>query len=318
MEHVSTAPLEETLAAVGTLAANEIVQLKPETPALVQAIHFEEGQRVAHGAKLFDLDAGKEAALLAQAKAEEALARQNLERVQTLAGTRAVSQQELDQRASEVAAKAAFRQLQEEKLEDMEIVAPFAGLVGPRLVSPGQYVNAGQELVTLVDSSKVKVTYRVPERELARLRVGQNVRLRVAAYPDRVFEGVMDLISPVVDPATRTVEIRAVAPNPDQLLKPGMFARVETVVEQKEAAIVIPESALVPSLAGFEVYVVQEDKARLTPVEIGVRGRGTVEIRRGLVPGQQIVVMGTQRLVDGMRVTSASASDPQTASTPVP
>lgn len=318
IDKVATFPVAETLAAVGTIEANEIVQLKPETAAVIKAIHFTEGQQVPEGAKLFDMDAGKESALVAQAAAEEELARQNLERAKQLIGTKAISRQELDQRESEVRARAAARRLQEERLQDMEITAPFAGVLGPRRVSVGQYVNAGQDLVTLVDSSRVKVTYHLPERELARVRLGQEVKLSIAAYPNHEFNGVVDLINPVVNPETRTAEIRATAANPEALLKPGMFARVETIVDRRAAAVVIPEGALVPSLAGFAVYVVVDGRARLTSVQIGVRGRGTVEIGRGLSAGQDIVTEGTQKLVDGMAVTSATPAGPQTAAVQVP
>jgi len=307
LQIVTTNAVQETLAAVGTVAANEIVQLKPETPAVVRTIHFIEGQQVTNGQRLFELDAGKEAAMAAQARAEEALARQNLERARALIGTKAISSQELDQREGELAARIAARQLQEERLQDMTIVAPFAGVLGPRQVSPGQYVNAGQDLVTLVDNSQVKVSYRVPEQQLAQFRVGQEVTLRVGAYPERVFPGKVDLLNPVVDEATRTAEIRALVPNPDTLLKPGMFARVETIIDRRDCSIVVPETALIPSLRGFSVYTVKEGRARLTPVRIGVRAEGTVEIRQGLAAGEEIVVEGTQKLVDGMPVVGAKA-----------
>ena len=169
----------------------------------------------------------------------------------------------------------------------------------------------GQPLVDLVDRSQVKVTYRVPERRLSQIQLGQEVRVTVSAYPDRVFRGVVDLVSPVVDEATRTVLVRAVVPNLDDLLKPGMFARVQTLVERRERSLVIPESALVASLDGFAVYAVNDNQARLTPVVLGVRERGTVEIRSGLTVGQSIVIRGTQKLVDGMPVSAAGESGGQ-------
>ncbi len=115
-------------------------------------------------------------------------------------------------------------------------------------------------------------------------------------------------MSPVVDEATRTILVRAVVPNLEGLLKPGMFARVQTLVERREQSLVIPESALVASLDGFAVYAVNDNQARLTPVELGVRERGTAEIRSGLTAGQAIVTRGTQKLVDGMSVVAAGES----------
>jgi membrane fusion protein (multidrug efflux system) len=306
IESVTTGLVEDILSAVGTIQANEEVEIRAETPGTISAIYFQEGQHVRAKDKLFELDSEKEAAQLAQAVAEEEVARQNLERAKKLAGTKAISQQELDQLQSLVAARTAARQLQEARLGDMTIRAPFAGVVGPRTVSVGQYVDVTQVLVTLVDDSRVKVTYRIPERDLAQYDPGQNVRITVSAYPGRVFQGTIDLINPVVDQATRTAQIRALADNPDGLLKPGMFARAETVVARRENSIVIPETALVPGLDQFSVYRVNQEKAHLVPVEMGVRGRGTVEIRQGLAVGDEIVVLGTQKLVDGSRVSGTS------------
>ena len=305
---VSTAPVEDVLGSVGTIEANEIVEVKTEVPGLIAAIHFTEGKRASRGDRLFELKCAKEAAQLSLARAEEEVAQQNLERARKLAGTKAISQQELDQLASQVAARGANRRLQEERVKDMTIVAPFAGVVGPRRVSVGQYIDSGQSLVTLVDSSRVKISYRIPERNLGRFKVGQDVRLVVGAYAGKVFPATIDLINPVVDEATRTTQIRAVAENPDDLLKPGMFARVETVLDRRASAVVMPETALVPALNGFSVYVLKGGVARLSPVKLGVRGRGNVEITEGLTVGQEIVVEGTQKLVDGMKVVAARPS----------
>jgi membrane fusion protein, multidrug efflux system len=305
---VAQAPVEELLSAIGSVEANEKVQLKSETAGVIARIGFTEGALVAEGDLLFELESAKEGALLAQAKAEEDVARQNLDRARQLANTRAISAQELDQLASLVDARNAARRLQEEQLADMRILAPFAGAVGARQVSAGQYVDRGLPLVELVDKSKVKIVYRVPERQLGQIQLGQEVRVTVSAYPERAFQGRVDLISPVVDEATRTALVRALVPNTDDLLKPGMFARVQTLIERREDSLVVPESALVASLDGFAVYLVRDGQARLTPVVVGVRDRGTAEIRSGLEAGQQIVIRGTQKLVDGMAVMAAASS----------
>jgi membrane fusion protein (multidrug efflux system) len=314
---VGTAPVEDVLGAVGTVEANEIVEVKPEVAGTIRAIHFVEGQQVARGAKLFELDPAKQDAVLAQVRADLDLARANVERARSLAGTKAISQQEIDRLESELAVRAANLKLEEERSRDLALTAPFDGVLGPRTVSLGQYVNAGATLATLVDQSRVKVTYRVPERELGRLAVGQKVKLTVAAYAGRVFDGEIDLINPVLDEASRTVQVRALAANPDGLLRSGMFARVETVTGRREAALVIPERSLVPSLAGFAVYLVSNDVARLTPVALGARLPGHVEVREGLALGQTVVVGGTQKLVDGTPVAVvANASTNAAAATP--
>ena len=311
---VTVAPVEDLLSAIGSVEANEQVQLKAEAAGVITRIGFTEGGPVEKGDLLFQLDSAKEAALLAQVQADEDVARQNLERARQLANTRAISAQELDQLASLVEARTAARQLQQELLSEMRILAPFAGVMGARQVSVGQYVDRGQPLVDLVDKCTVKVAFRVPERRLNQIQLGQEVRATVSAYPDRLFRGDIDLVSPVVDESTRTVLVRAVVPNSEDLLKPGMFARVQILIERREQSLVIPESALVASLNGFAVYVVNNGQAHLTPVVVGVRDRGTAEIRSGLEAGQAIVVRGTQKLVDGMAVIAAAA--PATATNP--
>ena len=271
------------------------------------------------GEQLFALDAGKEEAALIQTRAEVVLAQANLERAQTLVGTKAISQQEVDTLASELAVKSAALRVQEENLADRVVTAPFTGVLGPRLVSPGQYVNAGTPLGTLVDHARVKVRCGIPERALSLVRQGQTGRIQVNAFPDRRFTGQVDLVSPEVDADTRTAEVRLLVPNPEQLLKPGMFARVEIIAAVREHSLVIPEGALVPSLDTFSVYVVEDERARLRPVQVGVRAPGEVEILEGLQADETLVVSGTQKLVDGMKVkggetdsnkTEVEAADP--------
>lgn len=316
-------PVEDTIAAVGSIEANERVEIKPEVSGLIQLIGFKEGERVKKGAKLFALDSRKEIAQVAQVKAEEELARQNAERAKQLAGTRAISQQEVDQLASQVDVRRATRQLEEERLADRVIYAPFDSVAGPRMVSLGQFVNMGTTLVTLVDLDKVKITFRIPERQLSFVKLGQEARVKVGAYPDKVFTGKVDLINPEIDATTRTAEIRLMAPNAEGLLKPGMFARVELVTGRREDGLVIPESALVAGLENFSVYVITGDVARVQPVKLGVRMPGKVEIASGLMATQEIVVSGTQKLVDGTKVVNspdipAGATNAPAASTNAP
>lgn len=295
--------VEDTLPAVGTIEPDERVVLQPKVSGLIQSIHFKEGQRVRQGDLLFRLDAEKETALQAQAQAERDLALANLERAQTLSGSRAISRQELDQLAGTLAVRDATLELETRRLEERLIRAPFDGILGHREISEGQYVNAGQSLVTLVQDAQVKVEFRIPERQLGRLRVGQVGRLTVSAYPDQSFEGTISLVHPEVDLATRTIGARLVVANPDGHLRPGMFARVELVLGQREGALVVPESALVPALDTFSVYLVEEERARLRPVQLGVRLPGRVELREGLTADSVVIVSGTQKLVDGIRVT---------------
>lgn len=294
--------VEDTIPAVGTIEADERVVLQPEIPGVIENIGFTEGQRVKKGDILFRLRSRKEEAQVAQARADQELARSNLARARTLAGTKAISQQELDQMESAVAAREASYELENRRLEERTIAAPFDGVVGPREISVGQYVNAGTPLVTLVEDARVKVTFRLAERHLARLQAGMSGRVRVSAHGSEAFTGRLDVINPEVDPATRTLQARLLVPNPDGRLRPGMFARVELVIGHRSGALVISESALVPSLDNFAVYVADDGRARLKPVKLGVRLPGQVELREGVTPTSDIIISGAQKLVDGIRV----------------
>ena len=305
MAKPSRETVEDVLTAVGTIEPNERVDLKPKASGAVETIHYVEGQRIVAGAKLMELDARKEAATVAQAQAEEQLARSNVARARTLVGTKAISLQEIDQLESQLAVRTAARELEQERLAERVLLAPISGVLGSRLISPGQYIAAGTSVGMLVDDSQVKVHFRIPERELGRVRPGQEGRLRVAAHGDRVFTGTVDLIDPEIDPSTRTVMVRLLVPNPDALLRSGMFARVELVAGQRENAIIIPEGALVPSLDRFSVFVSEEGRAASRAVKLGVRLPGRVEIVDGLTLETPVVISGTQKLVEGMKVIAA-------------
>ena len=294
--------VDVTLPAVGTVEADERVVLQPEVPGLIESLHFVEGQRVKKGDVLFRMRSTKEEAQVAQARADRDLARSNLERARTLAGSKAISQQELDLMESTLAARAATYELENRRMEERLILAPFDGVLGPREVSPGQYVNAGVPLVTLVEDARVKVRFRLPERQMAMVRTGQTARIRVNAHRDRLFEGAVDLVNPEVDPSTRTLEARVRVDNPDGALRPGMFGRVELVVGTRANALVVPESALIPALDDFAVYVVVGERAKLVPVKLGVRLPGKVELESGLKPEDEVIVAGTQKVGDGTKV----------------
>lgn len=303
--------VEDIVPAVGNIEPDERVVLQPEVPGLIESIHFEEGQRVRKGDVLFRMRSRKEEAQLAQARADQGLAQANLERARTLAGSKAISQQELDLMESTLAARAATLELETRRLEERVVMAPFDGVVGRREVSVGQYVNAGMPLVVLVEDARVKVEFRLPERLLASVKTGLPGRIGVAAYPGRTFAGQVDLVDPEVEPASRTIAARLRVPNPEGLLRPGMFARVELVTGTRAGALVVPESALVPSLDDFAVYVMDAERAKYRPVKIGVRLPGRVELKEGVAREAVVIVSGTQKIVDGTRVKAQA--DPSLA-----
>lgn len=302
-------PVMENLSLISTIAANEMVEIKSETDGSVAEINFTEGERVEKGRLLIRLDDSKLAASLAEAEANFKLTRANHERSQELLRSKLISTQEFDLVSSQFQASQAALELKKRLLLDTRILAPFAGVVAARNVSPGQVILKNATLTWLVDLDPVKVEINVPERFLSQLRVGQNIDLKVASYPGRKFTGKVFFIAPFVDPATRTALVKAQIPNPEQELKPGMFGNLDLTLSIRENAVVIPESAITQLLDGGRgmIYTISEtNTAVLRPVKLGVRLAGLVEVVEGLQGGERVIVEGVQKIGPGSKVNVAA------------
>lgn len=303
---VRTGTISEEVGAVGTLLANESVMLRPELDGRIAGIHFTEGQAVRKGEKLVTLDASEVQARLKAADAEVNLNRGRLKRAEELHGKNFISAQALDE-ARETLSQSLARQAEAKaRLDKMAIIAPFDGVVGLRQASPGAYVKAGQDIARLEGIGTLKADFRIPERYLRKLRLQQAVQVGVDAFPGESFKGAIYAIEPAVDEQTRTVLVRARVPNPGVRLRPGMFARVNLVLDTRENALIVPEQALVPRGTERFVFRIADGKAVMTKVEIGIRRPGEVEIVNGLAAGETIVVDGQLRLRDGAPVAVLS------------
>ncbi|MFZ5556124.1 MAG: efflux RND transporter periplasmic adaptor subunit [Pseudomonadota bacterium] len=299
---VTTGTLKEEVAAVGTLLANESVIIRPELDGRIDAIHFEEGQPVAKGAKLVSMDYAESAAQVAAAEAETTLNRQRLERAQELQKKNFISEQALDEARENLNASRARLAERKARLDKMIIRAPFDGIVGVRQVSPGAYVNKGQDIARLEGIGTLKVDFRVPEIYLRRIAEGQKVGVMVDGYPGERFDGAIYAIEPAVDEQTRTVLLRAKIPNPGVRLKPGMFARITLTLGERPNAMLVPEQAIVPRNDANYVFKVADGKAMLTKVDLGLRQPGQVQVVSGLEAGDQVVTDGQLKLRDGAPV----------------
>jgi membrane fusion protein (multidrug efflux system) len=295
--------------AVGSLAANEATTVRPEIPGRIAAIHFREGQRVRAGERLVGLEADEYRARLAQSVAEADLARLNFQRAEDLYRQKAGSKQDYDSAIAKLKAAEATRELDQVRLAKTEITAPFAGVLGLRRVSPGDYIEAGDVMVSLVNDDPVKLDLRLPERYANSVRPGHRVRLRVDALPQREFSGEVYAVDPALDSATRTLVVRAKVPNGEGLLRPGMFVRATTVLEQRDQALWIPEEAIVPRGARQFVYRVADGKAGEVEVTLGLRDRGRVEVLTGLAATDTLVTSGQMKLRDGTPVQAVQPPD---------
>ena len=295
--------LRDVLSLVGTLDANESVLLKPEIPGKIAVINFREGQEVTEGTLLIQLDDREAAAALKESEADLSFARAEFVRRQNLFKQRVVSRQEMERARAEMERVAAHVDLMKARLRKTKIRAPFSGTVGARQVSPGDVVESGDTIANFESINPLKVNFEVPERYVPRLGLDLTVDLKVVAFPDRKFSGVVYFIDPRVSRASRSVRVKANVPNPDGHLRPGMFANVALLVEEKPSAITIPEQALIPQGNKQFVFRVKPDSTvDLVPVTTGIRGAGTVEITSGISTGDTVVVAGHQKLGPGSKV----------------
>jgi membrane fusion protein (multidrug efflux system) len=298
--------LSERLSTTGTLRANEQIELTTEMAGKVASIHFREGGRVEEGDILLELDASELTAQRERASLRVELASRREERQRELLGDGLLSAQEYDFVRTELDVLLSELALVEAQLRKTTLRAPFGGVVGLRFVSPGAYVTPQTVVASLQDLDPIKVDFTIPERHAARVRLGDQIDLSVAGVTERFLAEVY-AIEPGVDPATRSLVIRARRPNPNSLLRPGAFADVSVVVTDVPEALTVPSVAVVPELGGKKVFVVEEGVARSRPVETGIRTDTLVEVTSGLVAGEQVIVGGVERVRSGDAVDAHPA-----------
>lgn len=294
----------DSVSLIGTLAANEAVDLKSEIEGKVESIEFKEGDDVEAGTILFKIDHKKLEAEVAEAKANFDLAKADLSRSKLLLARKTISSQEFDQAQATFSARKATLERANERLDDALVKAPFSGVVGARLVSPGQFLSQGTMLSTVVCVDPLKVEFHVPERFVSRLSKDQAVQLSVAARPDEFFTAKVFFVAPQIDVQTRTILVKARIDNKERKLKPGMFANLALTLDERPEALVIPESAIVMQRDQKMVIVLdKDDRAQFRPVQTGKYLDGMVEIIEGLSAGEKIVAEGIQKVGPGVKVS---------------
>ena len=295
--------------ALGTARASESIDVTAKVSNLVTAIRFTEGQQVRKGDVLVELDGAQARADLAVADAALKESASQLQRSRELYETKVLSDQQIEQIESTYSANVARVAAARSRLSDTIIRAPFDGRVGLRRASVGGLVAPGTVITTLDDTSTIKLDFTVPERVVAAMKPGLTLEARSVAYPDRVFEGKVASVDSRVDPNTRSVIVRALVPNGEGLLKPGMFLNVH-LSRGTADVLVVPEESLVPEQGDVFVYVVQDGKASKRRIQTGQRAVGTVQVTDGLQAGEIVVTEGTQKLRDG---ASVSVTEPTAA-----
>ena len=303
--------------AVGSLRSRRSVVLRPEISGRITQLNFSDGQRVRKGQLLVQLDDQLPRAQVQQSRAELSIARANHKRNQELVAQGFISQRSVDESAANLEVAEAKLALAEATAQRLRIVAPFDGVAGIRGVNVGDYLKDGADIVNVEDLDAVYVDFRLPERLQNKVKTGQTARVALDALPGVQYSAVVLAINPQIDADGRSLAVRGCIDNRRLQLRPGMFARVTAVFGERSDANVVPEEAIVPD--GAAPYVLRvvagteegSQVAKRTPVRLGARTPGFVEVVEGLAPGDVVVTAGQQRLQrDGTAVRVVELGQP--------
>jgi len=317
------------LSAVGTMRAVRGVDVTSEVAGLVRTINFKSGDEVKAGQVLAQLNADSDIAQLHSLEAAADLASTVYERDKQQLAAEVIAKAQVDTDAGDLKSKRAQVAQQAALVEKKTIRAPFAGKLGISTVNPGQYLNAGDKLVTLQTIDPIYVDFNLPQQQLPLVAIGQKVILTADAYKGVTFEGKVNAINPKVDTNTRNVMIEATIPNPKRLLLPGMFATVKLNSGDEQRYLTLPQTAITYNPYGDTVFVVKESDKKdakgntvLTAQQVFVTTGPTrgdqVAILKGVEPGAQIVTSGQVKLKNGSPVTINNTILPADSPNPTP
>jgi membrane fusion protein (multidrug efflux system) len=315
--------------AVGSLLPVRGVDLASEVAGLVREVQFKSGDTVKKGAVLVQLNADSDAAQLQALEAAADLARVVYDRDKAQYDAKAISKAQLDTSTADLKAKKAQVAQQRALVEKKVIRAPFSGRLGITTVMPGQYINAGDKIVTLQKLDPIYVDFNLPEKMVSRLKEGQHVELSVDAYPDLGIKGQITAINPKVDTTTRNVLIEATLPNKSQQLLPGMFAQVRVNAGNKARYLTLPQTAITYNPYGATVFVLKpadkpgaDGKTGLVANQVFVTTGETrgdqVAVIKGLEEGQEVVTTGQLKLKNGTPVVVDNKVQPANDAAPTP
>ncbi|MBD5780957.1 efflux RND transporter periplasmic adaptor subunit [Pelagicoccus sp. NFK12] len=292
--------------ALGTLKANESVELTSSVTEIVKRVSFDDSQRVKKGVVLLEMDTAEELAELAEQESIMDEAMRQVARLKPLIEQGAASTSALTESERDVAGAKARIQAIRSRIDQRVIKAPFDGVLGLRNISVGALAQPGSIIATIDDDSVMKLDFSVPEVFLSTLKPGVAIEAESAAYPGRVFEGTIANVDSRIDPVTRSIQARALIDNQEGLLKPGLLMKVELQKNPRQA-LLVPEESIVTDGPEHFVFVVAGSGENLSverrKVRIGTRSFGEAEILSGLSAGDQVVTHGTLRLRNGSPIT---------------
>lgn len=318
--------VEDILEFVGQLDSAHSVVLKPEISGIVETILFVEGKSVEAGAPLVQLRDREQRARLREAEATVSLTRSRYQRARNLLEQNAESEAGVEGAKAEYEIARAHLDLAKIQLDRTLVRAPFEGVVGARMVSPGERVNPGSDrrgsgggggeasgLVRIDSLDEMELIFTLPEPVMALAREGVRVSVRVAPFPGETFGGVIYFVDPRVDATSRRVLVKAKVPNPERKLRPGLFAKLKLEISSRKDALMVPEEAVVYGRNGTFVWRIVDGLAVSVPVELGIRQPGRVELRTGVQAGDRVVSAGTHKLRAGSPVNDVSVLASETS-----
>ncbi|MBN9412712.1 MAG: efflux RND transporter periplasmic adaptor subunit [Candidatus Paracaedimonas acanthamoebae] len=302
IEYVRKASLTKHITTVGTLAANQIVTVKPQVSGLVSEIKVQGGSEVVANQVIMQIDDRQFKSNLKEEEAKLILAKAAHERASKLLEKKFGPAKSYDEALANLKAAESRVEIATKRVEDSQIQAPFEGIISLNNISIGAPVNEQTELFTIVDVDPMKLDFRVPAEYLRYISVGQTLAIIIDGFEDEPFSGTVEAIDAKVDPHAHSIAVRAHLSNQKRTLKPGLFARVDLVVGSKDNALVVPLSAVESSGDEEYVYKVFNGVAYRFPVTTGIQEGDNIEIVRGLQEGDVVVTVGLNKIRDGIPV----------------
>lgn len=298
---LKTEKFAETLVLSGTLEADEEIEIRSEISGIVESINFEEGKKVSKGQILFRVNDIELRAQLSKVKTAQQLAFENLRRAELLLEKQAISQEEFEMSNADFESARAESELISAQLSKTVVRAPFSGTIGLRSISSGTYVTPATPIANLVNTSRLKLTFTIPEKYASQMKVGALLTFTTSNSKEEHTAKIY-AIEPQVDVATRTLRMRAIAENQEGKLFPGSFANITLPLETVDAALLVPAEALIPIQNGKTIFISENGKAKEVVVETGARTDSSVRVLSGIKVGDTILTSGVMSLRTGTPV----------------
>jgi membrane fusion protein (multidrug efflux system) len=287
---------EQFVTVVGTLRSNKSVVMKPEIDAKIKEIFVKSGQQVKKGDKLITLDDDMYRARLKESESKLVNARSVYKRAQALFSKGALSEKDKEDAHANLLKSEADLEFSQAQLAKTVLYAPFEGVVGIVDLSPGRYLKPGDELCTVDDMDPMKIDFKITEVVLNKFRIGDQIEINVEGFPENKYHATIEAIDTNVDPLAHSIRVQGTFDNVDGDLRPGLFAKVKLRTDIHQNTIIVPESAVESRGKQEYVYIVEQGVAKMAPIRTGARNGESVQVVKGLIAGDKVIVSGQMKV----------------------